>query len=84
MRELSTIESREVAGAISTSDILNFFRNYGRTNDGTTGGKPPVNTLPGNGAGMGEIIGVAAIIAVVSVAAAIVGSFAPPASVGNR
>jgi hypothetical protein len=68
MRELNRSEGLDVAGAISTSDILHFFRNLGRSEPTT--GTPFELHEPGNGAGMGEVFGTAMML---GAAAAIVG-----------
>jgi hypothetical protein len=57
MRELNCSETHDVAGAISTSDILYFFRNLGRSEPIT--GTPFELRKPGNGAGMGDVFGAA-------------------------
>ena len=68
MRELNRSERLDVAGAISTSDVLYFFRNLGRS--APTAGAPFELHEPGNGAGMGGVFGAAILV---GAAAAIAG-----------
>jgi hypothetical protein len=72
MREMNAVQIREVAGALSTSDILNFFRSFGHSyTPPNTDWKP--DPTPSAGKDIGTAFGIGVVVAAAVGALAVAG-----------
>lgn len=62
MRDISIVECEKISGALSTSDILNFFRQLGRTPAPPPSPFDP-STVVADNRDVGAVIGVSLFVA---------------------